>query len=96
MAKRNIRLLLLAGSCLAFAQPSLAKPAAAAAVSAQKRVYTLTDFARFAPKTAYDMLAQVPGFTIQTVDTSTRGLGHRLRASIGSRLSMRRHSESPD
>ena len=75
MAKRNIRLLLLAGSCLAFAQPSLAKPAAAAAVSAQKRVYTLTDFARFAPKTAYDMLAQVPGFTIQTVDTSTRGLG---------------------
>jgi outer membrane receptor for ferrienterochelin and colicins len=75
MAKRNIRLLLLAGSCLAFAQPSLAKPAGAAAVSAQKRVYTLTDFARFAPKTAYDMLAQVPGFTIQTVDTSTRGLG---------------------
>ena len=38
------------------------------------KVYTPADFARFAPKTAYDMLSQVPGFTIHTADT-TRGLG---------------------
>ena len=55
--------------------PAVAPPPQAKAVSPQKRVYTLADFARFAPKTAYDMLAQVPGFTIQSVDTSTRGLG---------------------
>ena len=35
---------------------------------ATKRVYTPADFARFAPKTAYDMLAQVPSFTIRTPD----------------------------
>src|SRR3569833_1975934 len=45
------------------------------ATAPAKRVYTPADFARFAPKTAYDMLAQVPSFSIQTVDTSTRGLG---------------------
>ena len=44
-------------------------------MSASKRVYTPSDFARFAPSTAYDMLSQVPGFTIQNVDTSNRGLG---------------------
>ncbi|HEY1607220.1 MAG TPA: TonB-dependent receptor plug domain-containing protein [Allosphingosinicella sp.] len=47
----------------------------AKAVTAAKRVYAPADFARFAPKTAYDMLAQVPSFSIQTVDTSIRGLG---------------------
>src|SRR5690348_766810 len=55
--------------------PAVAPPPQAKAVSPQKRVYTLADFARFAPKTAFDMLAQVPGFNIQSVDTSTRGLG---------------------
>jgi outer membrane receptor for ferrienterochelin and colicins len=39
-----------------------------------KRVYAPADFARFAPKTAYDMLVQVPGFTIHTADQE-RGLG---------------------
>jgi hypothetical protein len=77
---------LLAGSALVFAQPALAQatgPSDSAvapapqskAVTPEKRVYTLADFARFAPKSAYDMLKQVPGFTIQTVDTSNRGLG---------------------
>src|SRR3569833_437653 len=45
------------------------------ATAPAKRVYTPADFARFAPKTAYDMLTQVPSFSIQTVDTTTRGLG---------------------
>jgi outer membrane receptor for ferrienterochelin and colicins len=77
---------LLAGAALilsspAFAQatgpsdPAIAPAPLAKAVTPEKRVYTLSDFARFAPKTAYDMLVQVPGFTIQGVDTSTRGLG---------------------
>src|SRR5689334_4369081 len=54
----------------AVAPPPVAKPA-----GPEKRVYTLADFARFAPKSAYDMLVQVPGFTIHSVDTSVRGLG---------------------
>ncbi len=44
-------------------------------VGASKRVYTPADFARFAPRTAYDMLVQVPGFTIQSGNTGERGLG---------------------
>jgi len=77
---------LLAGAALilpapAFAQatgpsdPAVAPPPHSVAVTPEKRVYTLADFARFAPKSAYDMLVQVPGFTIRTVDTSVRGLG---------------------
>lgn len=50
-------------------------PAPQATSIAAKRVYTPADFARFAPKTAYDMLVQVPSFTIRTADESQRGLG---------------------
>jgi hypothetical protein len=53
----------------AAAPPPVAKPADG------KRAYTPADFARFAPKTAYDMLRQVPGFTIKQADTSERGFG---------------------
>ena len=56
----------------------LAQPASAAsqvAGATTKRIYTPADFARFAPKTAYDMLSQVPSFTIRNVDTTERGLG---------------------
>ncbi|QNM83207.1 TonB-dependent receptor plug domain-containing protein [Sphingomonas sabuli] len=52
----------------AVAPPPVAKPAGDA------RVYTPADFARFAPKTAYDMLVQVPGFSIRSADEE-RGLG---------------------
>jgi outer membrane receptor for ferrienterochelin and colicins len=41
---------------------------------AGKQVYTPADFERFAPKTAYDMLVQVPSFTIRQADQD-RGLG---------------------
>jgi hypothetical protein len=68
------RLSLLASSALVFALPGHAQPNPVAAPSA-KRVYAPADFARFAPKTAYDMLAQVPSFTIRNVDTTERGLG---------------------
>jgi hypothetical protein len=40
-----------------------------------KKVFTPADFVRFAPRTAFDMLAQVPGFSIRGEDTSSRGLG---------------------
>jgi outer membrane receptor for ferrienterochelin and colicins len=77
---------LLAGAALIMPAPLLAQATApsdsavahapvAKPVTPEKRVYTVADFARFAPKTAYDMLGQVPGFTIQSVDTTTRGLG---------------------
>ena len=75
LALRSLRYLLLAATALGSAQSLTAqtappKPAAAAG----KRVYTPADFARFAPKTAYDMLVQVPSFTIRSADQE-RGLG---------------------
>src|SRR5438309_9506511 len=72
---RSIRAMLWAGASIATSTALMAQPAAAAApASASKRVYTSADFVRFAPKTAYDMLAQVPGFTIRSADQE-RGLG---------------------
>lgn len=70
---------LLAGAALlvpvaAIAQTTVVAPQTKA-VTPETRVYTPADFARFSPKTAYDMLSQVPGFTIQGVDTTLRGLG---------------------
>lgn len=50
--------------------PVVAVPQAGAA----KLVYTPADFVRFAPKTAYDMLVQIPSFTIRTAEAE-RGLG---------------------
>ena len=49
-------------------------PAPASQPVGNKRVYTPADFTRFAPKTAYDMLVQVPGFSIRSADVE-RGLG---------------------
>ncbi|WP_344705668.1 TonB-dependent receptor plug domain-containing protein [Sphingomonas swuensis] len=40
-----------------------------------KKVFTPADFARFAPRSALDMLGQVPGFRIQGTDSGSRGLG---------------------
>lgn len=69
---------LMCGSAAAAAQetgdappPEPTLPAAVAGAQS----YTPADFARFAPRTAIDMLRQVPGFTIQQGDTSRRGLG---------------------
>ena len=77
---------LLCGAAFAIPVPVLAQspppatdpnvaPAPVAVPIAAKRVYTAADFARFAPKTAYDMLVQVPSFTIHFADESQRGLG---------------------
>jgi len=64
---------LLATAAVTAPATALAQPSASPA--ATKRVYTPADFARFAPKTAYDMLVQVPSFSIKQVDTTQRGLG---------------------
>jgi outer membrane receptor for ferrienterochelin and colicins len=82
------RSLLLVGASLLPAFPALAQtapattdPAVAPAPQANpagtKGVYTAADFARFAPKTGYDMLVQVPGFTIISPSQGQleRGLG---------------------
>ena len=81
MFKRRNYVALLAGAAFmapaaAVAQPSdpALMPAPQPAAAGARRIFTPADFARFAPKTAYDMLVQVPGFTIRTADEE-RGLG---------------------
>ena len=75
LVPRSIQLLLWTTVASVVAAPAMAQPAASGTSEAAKRVYTPADFARFAPKTAYDMLAQVPSFTIRTADNTERGLG---------------------
>ena len=89
MSKRNnfSRALLTATACIAvtcaapaFAQETATPPdtppatTEAPTASTATRVFTPDYFARYAPKTAYDMLRQVPGFTIREADQE-RGLG---------------------
>jgi outer membrane receptor for ferrienterochelin and colicins len=59
---------------LASGSPLLAQEAASPAAASGARSYTPADFARFAPRNAYDMLRQVPGFVIRQADQE-RGLG---------------------
>ncbi|MEQ7874446.1 TonB-dependent receptor plug domain-containing protein [Sphingomonas sp. ASV193] len=49
-------------------------PASAETAPVEKHVFTPADFARFAPKTAYDMITELPGFSLQQA-SSDRGLG---------------------
>ena len=74
---------LLASAAVLIAGPAVAQPATPTkpTPAGLKLVYTPADFARFAPKTAYDMLAQVPSFTIRDPDTTERGLGQATRTS---------------
>ena len=73
--------ILLAGSCIAapaWAQDDTgdAPPPIATETGEQSvgRVYSPSDFARFSPTTALDMVNQIPGFTIDSGD-DRRGLG---------------------
>lgn len=70
-------LLLSSVALLWVLQPAVAEASAAQvtpSVANKKDVYAPSDFARFAPKTALDMLQQVPGFAIRQADQE-RGLG---------------------
>ena len=77
MAAHWFRLSLLASAAVLIAAPAFAQTASPnkPTPAGVKLIYTPADFARFAPKTAYDMLRQVPSFTIKTVDNTERGLG---------------------
>jgi outer membrane receptor for ferrienterochelin and colicin len=77
VAAKFVRVSLFAGVSIVIAGPALSQPGAptVAPAAASKRVYTPADFARFAPRTAYDMLVQVPSFTIHAPDPTERGLG---------------------
>ena len=64
----------------ALAQEAVADPprpdkAFAARTEDGRRIYDAAQFARFSPQTALDIVAQVPGFIIQTSDSDERGLG---------------------
>jgi hypothetical protein len=65
-----LAVLALTGAGAAFAQEP-AQPAAAA----QAQVYEPAFFARFAPKTASDMVNNIPGFTVSGDDDDERGFG---------------------
>lgn len=83
--RHALLLALLASASPAFAQgPAPAPPAdsnapppvaSTPATPQSARSYTPADFARFAPRTALDMLNNVPGFSIDSGDTDRRGLG---------------------
>jgi outer membrane receptor for ferrienterochelin and colicins len=71
--------------CSCFAQPAFAQDAAAPAPATTnsslqpraengRQVYEASQFARFAPQTALDMVRQIPGFSITEV-SGDRGLG---------------------
>lgn len=80
LAATSLAALALAAPVRAAAADAPATPASSAAAvtpasaeSGEKSVYTPADFARFAPKTALDMLRQIPGFSIREPDKA-RGL----------------------
>lgn len=75
----RIRMALLASAMPVSALPATAQttpaPATPVTAPAAKSSYTAADFARFAPRTAYDMVIQVPGFTVRSASVTERGLG---------------------
>ena len=50
------------------------EPPETAATTLERHIYAPADFARFAPKNAFDMLRQVPGFSVRDSE-QLRGLG---------------------
>jgi hypothetical protein len=77
MSMRTSCPLLLSSVALLWILPSQARAQAAPvapAPVANKRIFVAADFARFSPRTALDMLRQVPGFSIRKPDEE-RGLG---------------------
>lgn len=80
MMRAAIAPLLLATALSPFAAvaqdtPPVADPAQSAPATDGKRIFTPADFTRFAPRTALDMVGQIPGFTIESGDGGNRGLG---------------------
>ncbi len=65
-----------------------------AATGLQGQVYTLEDFAQFAPRNALDMVSRIPGFTINDGNQGQRGLGQASQNVIvnGARFSSKSDS----
>lgn len=72
--KPSFRILALTAVLLAVHPFAAAQEGASAAAPAAARSYTPSDFERYAPRNALDMLQQVPGFVIRTA-VQERGLG---------------------
>ena len=88
-----IALSILAGSPVAAnAQDALAPISASSSLAPRtesgRQIYEASQFARFAPQTALDMVRQIPGFTISQV-SSDRGLGEATQNVLinGQRIS---------
>lgn len=61
---------------IAFAQePPAASEDLQPRIENGRQIYDAAQFARFTPRTALDMARQIPGFTIDTGDSSARGFG---------------------
>lgn len=69
----NLRALIV--SLAVFCSPAFAQVVPAPASPEGPRTYLPADFAQFAPRTAYDMLTRVPGFSIKVEDVEERGFG---------------------
>ncbi|MEO6386894.1 MAG: TonB-dependent receptor [Croceibacterium sp.] len=78
---------------IAPVQPSASVPAA---IAPGPLVYTPADFAQYAPRSALDMLQQVPGFNIQESFGQGRGLGEATGNVLlnGERISSKSDSVS--
>lgn len=57
-----------------IAAPAFAEPDAGSPVSSRTS-YTPVDFAQYNPRTAFDMVVRIPGFSIQGDDDGSRGFG---------------------
>ncbi len=68
-----MKLYFLAG--LAASLPLSAPAQTANEPGEDSRTFTIGDFQQFAPRTALDMVSQIPGFSISESDTEQRGFG---------------------
>jgi len=62
----------------------------------ETRVFTIEDFQQFAPRTALDMVTQIPGFSISESDNEQRGFGQAQENVLinGQRISSKSTSAS--
>lgn len=68
-----MKLYFLAG--LAVSLPLSAPAQTPTLPSGESRSFTVADFQQFAPRTALDMVSQIPGFSISESDSDQRGFG---------------------
>jgi hypothetical protein len=72
--RSKARYCLSAYAVIMIAAPAMAQQPEPATAAAVAKTYLPADFSRFAPRTALDMVVQIPGFSIQGVE-ERRGFG---------------------